>query len=52
MIRLVGKIQGTLNNLQIFIEIKLEYQSIKITMADVFEVLKVIAVFSEYEYKG
>ncbi|CAD8094439.1 unnamed protein product [Paramecium sonneborni] len=42
MVKLVGKIQ----------EIKLDTQNIQITMVDIYEALKVISVFSEYEYKG
>ncbi|CAD8085504.1 unnamed protein product [Paramecium primaurelia] len=42
MVKLVGKIQ----------EIKLDTQYIQITMVDIYEALKVISVFSEYDYKG
>ncbi|CAD8146323.1 unnamed protein product [Paramecium pentaurelia] len=42
MVKLVGMIQ----------DIRLEYNQIKITMVDIYEALKVISVFSEYEYKG
>ncbi|CAK89130.1 unnamed protein product (macronuclear) [Paramecium tetraurelia] len=42
MVKLVGKIQ----------EIKLDSQNIQITMVDIYEALKVISVFSEYDYKG
>ncbi|CAD8157282.1 unnamed protein product [Paramecium octaurelia] len=42
MVKLVGKIQ----------EIKLDSQAIQITMVDIQEALKVISVFSEYDYKG
>ena len=49
MVKLVGKISG---NNESNLEIKLESNSIQITLVDIYEALKVISVFSEYEYKG
>jgi len=51
MIKCVGKISG-INSISIILEVKLEGNLLTVTMFDIFEALKVISVFSEYEHKG
>ena len=51
MVKCVGKISG-ISIISIILEVKLEGNLLTVTMLDVFEALKVISVFSEYEHKG
>lgn len=50
MFKLVGKVVG--KSVCWMIDCKVSGGSIVVTMSNVFEALKIIAVFSDYEYKN
>ena len=54
MISMIGKVSGIFHNLIFFnLEIKVPYPTtLHITMLNVFEALKIVAILSDYEIKG
>lgn len=51
MMRLVAKVTGNLYHIKLEIKI-VAADSLEITMMNISETLKIIAVFSDYEYKN